>query len=165
MPILAQISRFHGTGTPFEICEVPVPVTSDNMLIRVSLSTICGSDLHTVLGRRGADTPCVLGHEAVGTIAAPTPLRSATGEPLHEGDRVTWSLMASCGRCEYCTSRKLPQKCEVLFKYGHARSEGATTLSGGFATHILLQPGTAVYHIPENITDAEAVLSTAPLPL
>ena len=57
---------------------MPVPITPDNILVRVSLATICGSDLHTVSGRRSADTPCVLGHEIVGTIAAPTtpPLRN-----------------------------------------------------------------------------------------
>ena len=157
MQISAQISKFHGTGTPFKISEMPVTITPDNILVRISLSTICGSDLHTVSGRRGADTPCVLGHEIVGTIAAPTRLRSATGEPLNEGDRVTWSLTTACGTCDYCVNRALPQKCETMFKYGHARSEGATALSGGFASHILLRPGTAVYHIPESVSDGEAV--------
>ncbi len=157
MQTSAQISRFHGTEIPFEVCEVPVIATSEATLVRVSLATICGSDLHTVSGRRDAPTPCVLGHEAVGTIAAPTQHGSATGEPLREGDRVTWSLMASCGTCDYCTDRNLPQKCDRLFKYGHARSEGATTLSGGFATHILLRQGTAIYHIPDDITDKEVV--------
>ena len=157
MQISAQISRFHGTETPFEVCEVPITVPEDETLVRVSLATICGSDLHTVSGRRSADTPCVLGHEAVGTIAAPTRQRSAIGEPLREGDRVTWSLMTSCGTCDYCTDRNLPQKCERLFKYGHARSEGSTTLSGGFATHILLRPGTAIYHIPDDVSDAATV--------
>ncbi len=157
MQISAQISRFHGTERPFEIREVPVIVTPEDTLVRVSLATICGSDLHTVSGRRDAPTPCVLGHEAVGTIAAPTQHRSVTGELLREGDRVTWSLMASCGTCAYCTDRHLPQKCDRLFKYGHARSEGATTLSGGFATHILLRPGTAIYHIPDALTDKAVV--------
>ena len=157
MQISAQISRFHGTGTPFEVCEIPLETTPESLLIRVSLATICGSDLHTVSGRRGAETPCVLGHEAVGTIAAPTRLRSTTGEPLNEGDRVTWSLMASCGTCDYCTHRNLPQKCDTLFKYGHVRSEGTNTLSGGFASHIELHPGTAIYHIPDSVTDGEAV--------
>ena len=157
MRISAQISQFHGTGRPLEICEMPVVIPPDNILVRVSLATICGSDLHTVSGRRGAETPCVLGHEIVGTVAAPTRLRSATGEPLNAGDRVTWSLTASCGTCGYCVNRELPQKCETLFKYGHARSEGPTALSGGFATHILLRPGTAIYHIPDSITDGEAV--------
>ncbi len=157
MQISAQISHFHGVGTPFEVCEMPVAVTPNDVLVRVSLATICGSDLHTVSGRRGAETPCVLGHEIIGTVAAPTRLRSAIGETLREGDRVTWSMITACGTCDYCVSRKLPQKCETMFKYGHARNEGDSALSGGFATHILLRPGTAIYHIPDAVTDQEAV--------
>ena len=157
MQIFAQISQFHGVGIPFEVREMPVAATPDAILVRVSLATICGSDLHTVSGRRGAEIPCVLGHEVVGTVAAPTPLRSATGKMLREGDRITWSLTTSCGTCDYCVNRNLPQKCETMFKYGHARSEGADAFSGGFATHILLRPGTTVYHIPDGMTDQEAV--------
>lgn len=153
----AQIARFHGMNTPFEISEVPVTTTEDAVLVRVSLATICGSDLHTVSGRRSAEVPCILGHEIVGTVAAPTHRCSAEGKPLREGDRITWSLTASCGTCHYCVNANLPQKCETLFKYGHARREGINTLSGGFATHILLRPGTAIYHMPDAITDEEAV--------
>lgn len=157
MQISAQVSHFHGVGIPFEVCEMPMAATSNDILVRVSLSTICGSDLHTVSGRRGADTPCVLGHEIVGTLAAPTNLRSATGATLREGDRVTWSMTACCGACDYCVNRNLPQKCETMFKYGHARNEGVSALSGGFATHILLRPGTAIYPIPDAVTDREVV--------
>ncbi|MCY4569487.1 MAG: alcohol dehydrogenase catalytic domain-containing protein, partial [Candidatus Poribacteria bacterium] len=157
MQISAQISQFHGVGIPFEVREMPMASTSDDVLVRVSLSTICGSDLHTVSGRRGAEIPCILGHEIVGTVVAPTHIRSATGEVLSEGDRVTWSLTTSCGTCDYCAHRNLPQKCETMFKYGHARSEDVGAFSGGFATHILLRPGTAIYHIPDGMTDQEAV--------
>lgn len=153
----AQIAKFHGINTPFEISEVPVTVPENAVLVRVTLATICGSDLHTVSGRRSAEIPCVLGHEIVGTVAAPTHLCSAEGKPLREGDRITWSLATSCGTCHYCVNTNLPQKCETLFKYGHAQSEGTNTLSGGFATHILLRPGTAIYQIPETLTDEEAV--------
>ena len=157
MQISAQISQFHGVGIPFKVSEMPVSGIPNAVLVRVSLATICGSDLHTVSGRRGAEIPCVLGHEVIGTVAAPTHLRSATDEILQEGDRITWSLTTSCGTCDYCVNRNLPQKCETMFKYGHARSEGPDAFSGGFATHILLRPGTAIYRIPDTMTDQEAV--------
>ena len=157
MQISAQIAQFHGVSTPFDVAEMPVAATPNDVLVNISLSTICGSDLHTVLGRRGADTPCILGHEIIGTLVAPTHLRSATGEALHEGDRVTWSMTTACGTCDYCVKHNLPQKCETMFKYGHARNEGYSSLSGGFATHILLRPGTAIYRIPDAVTDQEAV--------
>lgn len=153
---VTQITLFHGVDTPFEICEVPVEVSANTVLARVNLATICGSDLHTVSGRRGADVPCVLGHEAVGTVAAPTDLHSAEGKRLREGDRIVWSLTTSCGACHYCVTKEIPQKCETMFKYGHAQCVGEDTLSGGFASHIQLKAGTAIYKIPDTIQDAEA---------
>lgn len=148
---------FHGAGQPFELCEQQITTpNADEILVRVSLATICGSDLHTFTGRRAAPVPCVLGHEAVGRIVAPTEARDAYGDPLCEGDRVTWSIMAACGTCEYCNRRNLPQKCEKLFKYGHARSESPYLLNGGFAEEICLRSGTAIYRIPDAVSDIEA---------
>ena len=40
------------------------------------------------------------------------------GTPLTTGDRITWSIVWSCGQCFYCTHRIQP-KCEVLAKFGH----------------------------------------------
>jgi alcohol dehydrogenase len=152
------IALFHGHNQPFEIYEQPiVSPNADSILVQISLATICGSDLHTVLGRRAAPTPCVLGHEIVGVVAAPTHIRDAYGNLLREGDRVTWSMVASCGECQYCGTRNLPQKCEQLFKYGHGPSEGDYCLSGGFAEYIYLRPGTAIYPVPDSVSDAEAV--------
>jgi putative phosphonate catabolism associated alcohol dehydrogenase len=153
----AALALFHGSGIPFEIREYSIsPPDADHVLVQVSLATICGSDLHTFTGRRSAPTPCILGHEAVGRVAAPTNARDADGNPLREGDRVTWSIMAACGRCKPCTAWDLPQKCDRLFKYGHARSEAPHFLNGGFAEYIRLRPGTAIYRIPDAVTDAEA---------
>ncbi len=152
-----QIALFQGVDAPFEICDVSVEATASTVLVHVNLATICGSDLHTVSGRRGADVPCVLGHEVIGTVAAPTRLRSAEGRPLREGDRIIWGLTTSCGTCYFCTNKNLPQKCETMFKYGHAQYADENTLSGGFATHIQLKAGTAIYHIPDVIKDEEAV--------
>ena len=158
MRTTASIALFHGAGQPFEFCERNIAEPSiDEVLVRVSLATICGSDLHTFTGRRAAPVPCVLGHEAVGRIAAPTKVRDAYGNPLHAGDRVTWSIMAACGACEYCNTRNLPQKCERLFKYGHAQSADPYFLNGGFAEGICLRSGTSIYRIPDAVSDIEAV--------
>jgi len=54
---------------------------------------------------------------------------------LRKGDRVTFSLTASCGSCFYCTTASLPQKCETMFKYGHTSCEGAR------GKHFPSQPG------------------------
>lgn len=153
---VAQVALFNGVGIPFEFCEVPVTSSETTVLVKVLLSTICGSDLHTVSGRRGAEVPCVLGHEAIGTVAAHTDIRSADDKPLQIGDRIIWSLTTSCGECHYCENKILPQKCKSMFKYGHAQGVGENIYSGGFSTYMKLRDGTAIYHIPDSINDAEA---------
>ena len=154
---VAQVALFNGVGQPFELCEVPITDTANTVLVKVSLATICGSDLHTVSGRRGAEVPCVLGHEVIGTVADRTDVCSTDGKPLGIGDRIVWSLTTSCGACHYCTNKNLPQKCKTMFKYGHAQGVGENVLTGGFATHTKLRKGTTIYHIPDSMTDAEAV--------
>lgn len=67
-------------------------------LVRVSLCTVCGSDLHTFTGRRKEKTPCVLGHEPVGVVEEVNgDLRDVTGDPVCAGDRVVWSVAVACG--------------------------------------------------------------------
>ena len=158
MHTTALVALFRGVGQPFEISRKPLAAPSeDNVLVRVMLATICGSDLHTFAGRRSVSLPCALGHEAVGVIAAQTQLRDAYGRGLNEGDRITWSIGASCGRCHNCTEKNLPQKCDGLFKYGHTGGESNVAFSGGFAEYIRLRPGTAIYRLPAALTEHETV--------
>jgi putative phosphonate catabolism associated alcohol dehydrogenase len=117
------------------------------VLVEITLATICGSDLHTIEGRRDGFLPTVLGHEAVGRVAASARLG------VMPGQRVTWSLIDSCGVCPACVDYQLPQKCRSLFKYGHARLGDGSGLNGCYASHILLRPGTAVFAVPEDLSD------------
>ena len=154
----ARVALFHGVGQPFEISKQPIYIPSEeNVLVQVMLATICGSDLHTIAGRRSVSLPCALGHEAIGVVAAPTKLRDAYGRNLSEGDRITWSIGASCGGCHNCVKKNLPQKCDRLFKYGHAGGESNVAFSGGFGEYIQLRPGTAIYRLPADLTEREAV--------
>ena len=130
------------------------------VLVRVSLSAICGSDLHTVQGRRHPGGPIVLGHEICGTVAAlgESIDTDCNGHPLRIGDRITWSIMASCGHCFFCR-HGLPQKCESLFKYGHETTERDPPLSGGFAEYIYLKPGTTIVHLDDGLPDGSVVFA------
>jgi putative phosphonate catabolism associated alcohol dehydrogenase len=130
--------------------DVPLPdvLSAGQVLVEISLATICGSDLHTVDGRRGAPVPCVLGHEAVGRVLA------STRPDVAVGSRVTWTLADGCGNCDPCTSWQLPQKCVHLFKYGHAGVGDGSGLNGCYASHILLRPGTSIFQVPEGLPDA-----------
>lgn len=149
---------FTGVGRPLEMREYPVPVPArDELVVKVGMSTICGSDLHTVGGRRACETPMILGHEITGRVllAGADVTADALGQPLREGDRVTWSIAASCGQCVACRDWKLPQKCLHLFKYGHAASLGPPYFNGGFAEVVYLRRGTTVLKIPDELSDRE----------
>src|ERR1700733_11890542 len=146
-----KIAVFRGAGHPFEIVEksLDLPLGRGECLVEMSLATICGSDLHTVDGRRHEPVPCVLGHEGVGRIVA-------TGEGRDTGlvgRRVTWTLADSCGVCRACRDWSLPQKCETLFKYGHAPLDSGTGLNGTYASHIVLRAGTTIFPLPDAVTD------------
>lgn len=148
----ARVQLFQGAHQPFQMSAVPLPeaLQAGEVLVEISLATICGSDLHTTEGRRAAPTPCVLGHEAVGRV-----VRSAR-QGVADGERVTWTLADSCGHCAPCTRWHLPQKCERLFKYGHAALSDGSGLNGCYASHILLRPGTQVMTVPASLPDAVA---------
>ena len=105
-------------------------------------------------GRRVEPTPLVLGHEIVGEIAAlgKGVATAASGAPLRVGDRVSFTIMASCGVCDNCRGG-MPQKCASLFKYGHTPTSNAPALSGGLAQYVYLRKGTAVFPIPDDLTD------------
>lgn len=129
---------------------LPDELNAGEVLVQISMATICGSDLHTTEGRRSAPTPCVLGHEAVGHVV------SSAREGVTTNQRVTWTLADSCGHCAPCTSWHLPQKCEHLFKYGHAALNDGSGLNGCYASHIVIRPGTHILPVPAALSDAIA---------
>ncbi|MDR6867196.1 putative phosphonate catabolism associated alcohol dehydrogenase [Microbacterium resistens] len=151
-----------GPGQPHQAMAVPgVALAPHDVLVAVELSTICGSDILTVQGRRPAPAPLVLGHESVGRVIAIGESGSAAvdGSPLRVGDRVVWSMTVSCGACDRCASG-IPQRCRRLATYGHARIEPRWELTGGFGGHVHLRDGTAIVRVPEALPAA----TLAPVP-
>jgi putative phosphonate catabolism associated alcohol dehydrogenase len=150
-----RYARWDGAGEPFRIvigdlAAVHAAVRAGEVLVAIELATICGSDLHTVAGHRPAPTPTILGHEQVGRVVA-----AGEGATVEVGRRVAWSVTVSCGRCGRCTGA-LEHKCVRLRKFGHEPIGAAWTLSGGFATHAVLPPGTAIVPVPEDLPAAVA---------
>jgi alcohol dehydrogenase len=126
----------------------------DQILVKVEGCTICGSDVHTFLGRRSAQVPTVLGHEIAGRIVSFGPNNKRidySGNHLEIGTFVTWSVVANCDNCIYC-KRGQPQKCDSNFKYGHKKHNPEDPWVGGLAEYILLVHGTKVFKIPEGLS-------------
>ena len=90
--------------------SVPRPglTKSTDAIVRITKTTICGTDLHILKG----DVPAVtsgriLGHEGVGIV-------EDVGDAVSnfkKGDRVLISCITSCGKCEYC-KRQMYSHCE-----------------------------------------------------
>ena len=153
MPVdTALAAVFRAPGQPLTIDAFPIPqIEQGETLVRIRCATICGSDLHTHTGRRNSPSPSVLGHEMVGDIVA-------TNTSHKVGDRVTWSMVWSCGTCDNCL-RGLHSKCDRLYKFGHAAITPTSHFTGGFAQYCLLPAGTEIFKIPANIPDPVASIA------
>ena len=158
LPTISRAAVFHAAGQPLVLETFPVPQPQGSeAIVRVCCATVCGSDLHSFSGRRHAPTPSVLGHEMVAEIVAtgPAGVNDFRGRPLALGDRVTWSMVWSCGECFYCQHGIRP-KCERLLKFGHEKIIPGRALIGGLAEYCHLPEGTAIFKVPANVPDAVA---------
>ena len=143
-------------GAEFQSVQVPLPQPGPGeTLVRLTAATVCGSDRHTVSGRRSSACPSVLGHEGVGVVLSTRGGHTVQGLPLHEGDRVVFGVTSSCGQCAPCL-RGLTAKCTTVQKAGHEPFEGEWPLSGTYSSHILLRSGQAVAQAPAVLQDGVA---------
>lgn len=92
--------------------EVSIPQLNDGEILgKILAATICGSDLHTLCGKREEAFPSVLGHE--GVIEIIESRRPAC--ELRAGDRATFHIADCCKNCTLCKNG-VQQKCKQLFK-------------------------------------------------
>ena len=159
LPRTARATVFEGPGQPFSVRALPLDApASGGAVVRVTMATVCGSDLHSWAGNRPSPVPGILGHEMVGVVEAlgENPPADLAGEALRVGDRVTWSEYVACRRCDRCRGLGLPQKCRHLRKYGHEGLGQAPALIGGFAEYCHILPGTDVLRLPPGMADVDA---------
>jgi len=136
---------------------MPKPKLRDatDALVRMTKTTICGTDLHILKG----DLPTVavgriLGHEGIGIVE-----EVGTGvSRFHKGDRVLISCITACGKCEYCR-RGMPSHCEqggwIL----------GNTIDGTQAEFVRIPfADTSLYPIPENADEDAMVMLSDILP-
>ena len=83
----------------YQSVSEPQILAPTDVIVRITLSSICGSDLHVYHGREtGIDENTVMGHEFVGTVIE-------TGNAVkkfYKGSKVLSPFTTSCGTCFYC---------------------------------------------------------------
>jgi len=147
---------YHGPGKK-ALEERPKPVIKDptDAIVKLSKSTICGTDLHIMKG----DVPTVtdgriLGHEGVGIAES---IGSAVSN-FRVDDRVLISCITSCGKCDYCKKGM----------YSHCENGGwilGNKIDGTQAEFVRIPyADTSLYHIPEGIDEEALVILSDVLP-
>ncbi len=117
------------------------------VLVKVGLTGICGSDVHGFLGHSPRRQPgLVLGHETVGVVAEVG--EGISGDLL--GVRVSVNPLISCGLCTAC--RRGRHNCCLTW-----RLLGMDQTPGAFAEYVLI-PVRNVHPIPTSVTDSAAVM-------
>ncbi|MBI3636187.1 MAG: alcohol dehydrogenase catalytic domain-containing protein, partial [Candidatus Rokubacteria bacterium] len=102
---------FHGVSD-VRVTDIAEPRVTEptDIVLKITTSAVCGSDLHQYHGRGGAliQTGAVMGHEFMGTVEE----TGSSVRALKKGDRVVVPFSVSCGTCEWC-QRRLPTQCAV----------------------------------------------------
>lgn len=150
---------YDAPNEPFRIEEYPVrDVRAGEVLVRITMATICRSDIHSYHGHRPNPCPGILGHEIIGIIEqiGAGIEHDMRGDPLQCGDRVTWTEYFHQGESYYRDIQDLPQKAPGLRKYGHDLVSDDPHFLGGFADYCYIMPGTGILKLPDELSDEEA---------
>jgi alcohol dehydrogenase len=146
---------FHGKND-IRVEEVERPRAGiGEAVIRVTLTTICGTDLHILRGEYPVKPGLIIGHEPVGVIE-----ELGTGVTGYEiGDRVLVGAITPCGQCRACLSGQLSQ-------CGHGEGYEAiggwrfgNTINGAQAEYLRVPSAQAnLAKIPDELSDEQVVL-------
>ena len=133
----------------------PALVAATDAVVRMTRTTICGTDLHILKGDVAtAATGRILGHEGIGIIDQV----GAGVSRFRAGDHVLISCITACAKCDYCR-RGMPSHCEqggwIL----------GNTIDGTQAEFVLVPfADTSLYLIPENADEDAMVMLSDILP-
>ena len=152
-PSPSMLAYLYSAPGTLALAEVPRPRAGPGgALMRVSVSSICGTDIRTHrFGNSGLRPPRIIGHEACGVLAEV----GASVKGFHEGDRVMVVPAMGCGACPSCL-RGRTNMCVDLQTIGFEHD-------GTFAGFLEI-PGRAfemgnVLALEPEISDAEATLT------
>jgi alcohol dehydrogenase len=148
-PATMEALVYHGPGKrAWESRPRPEVRETTDAVVRITTSTICGTDLHILKG----DVPSVtdgriLGHEGVGIVAAV----GAAVSGFRPGDKVLVSCITSCGKCDFCKKGM----------YSHCRVGGwilGNTIDGTQAEYVRIpHADTSLHPLPPG-ADEEAIV-------
>jgi threonine dehydrogenase-like Zn-dependent dehydrogenase len=132
--------------------EVPRPTPrAGEAVIRITTTTICGTDVHIVRGEYPVEPGLILGHEPVGVIDELGPGL----EPLYTvGQRVIVGAITPCGQCFYCLNGAHSQCGGGIggWRFGN-------TINGAWAEYLLVPDARAnLAPIPAQLADEDVVL-------
>ncbi len=147
---------YHGPGKcAWEDKARPAIQNPAEAIVRITTSTICGTDLHILKG----DLPSVtegrtLGHEGIGVIE-----QVGTGvSEFHVGDKVIISCVTACLKCDFCKRGM----------YSHCRHGGwilGNTIDGTQAEYVRIpQADGSLYHFPVDGDEEALVMLSDILP-
>jgi len=147
---------FVGKGQ-IKLQEVPRPEPGPGeALVKITLTTICGTDVHILKGEYPVRTGLVIGHEPVGRVEAVGP--GVRG--YAKGDRVVIGAITPCGQCRACLSNDGAQ-----CSHGEGTFEAiggwrfGNTINGCQAEYVVVPDAQAnLAKIPDALTDEDVVL-------
>jgi threonine dehydrogenase-like Zn-dependent dehydrogenase len=109
---------------PFKVAveQRPIPTVQDpeDIVVKVTYTALCGSDLHTYRGIEPSPPGPIMGHEFMGEIVEV----GSDVTALQKGDRVVSAFTTSCGKCFYC-KQGFSSRCEKNTLFGCERLDGA----------------------------------------
>ncbi len=147
---------YHGPGKPaWELHRRPVLQGPDDAIIRVTTSTICGTDLHILKGDLpGVTEGRILGHEGIGVVDEV----GAAVSTFRKGDKVVISCVTACAKCDFCRKQM----------YSHCRNGGwilGNTIDGTQAEYVRIPyADTSLYPVPPSADEETAVMLSDILP-
>jgi alcohol dehydrogenase len=132
--------------------EVPKPrPKAGEAVIRITLTTICGTDVHIVRGEYPVKAGLIIGHEPVGVVEE---LGPGLENLFAVGGRVIAGAITPCGQCFYCLNGASSQCGGALggWKFGN-------TINGAWAEYLLVPDAKAnLAPIPDVLTDEDVLL-------
>lgn len=156
--------EFTRPGEPLRTVEAAIPDPAPGeVLIRLELAGICGSDIHRLAGDTPySGDPVCFGHEGVGIVSAigAGAGHDRAGSPLAIGDRVYWFPVPQCGECRACREKLSVSFCESFVWPLPAGERHAAT----FQDYATIGPRVPMYRIPEGTSSAAVIAFGCAMP-